>query len=157
MLRPDVLHLQPPAGRTTGTALYGVDSPLHPLGWDSRGKRSIEFGQLARKKQVLWEFRDQLRKLRLCYIALLLAKARQRQQDLRKRPEVAAVRSADLELLYAAALIAADSCEAFPGRLAVEYGLSGPGSAAEGPLPPQVGSPRRECCYRRENSGNHRG
>src|SRR5581483_33579 len=106
------LLLQPPAGRITGTALYGVDSALPLLGLNSRGRRSIEFGQFARKNRGVRELGDQLRKLRVCYIALLLAQARQRQQDLRKRPEIAAVGSGDLDLLYAAVLIAADSCEA---------------------------------------------
>ena len=79
-----------------------------PLG-DSRSRTSMEFGQLTSEKQVLRELRSQIHKLGVCLIGIFLAQARQ--QDLRRRPEVAAMRGSDLDLLDAAALIAADSCE----------------------------------------------
>ncbi len=74
--------------------------------------RNIEFGQLTGKKRVLGEFRDELRKLFAGHFCLFLAQGCQRQQNLRKRPEIMAAFSSDLKLLDAGFLVAVDSSEA---------------------------------------------
>ena len=64
------------------------------------------------KSGIFGEFRDELAKLSASYFWLLLAQGRHRQQNLRKRPQVAAVIGGDLELLDPCFLVAVDSSEA---------------------------------------------
>jgi hypothetical protein len=61
---------------------------------------------------VFGEFRDELLKLGAGELWLLLAQGRQRQQNLRKRPQVMAMIGGDRELLEAYSLVAVDSSEA---------------------------------------------
>jgi hypothetical protein len=74
--------------------------------------RTIELGQLTGKKRVCGEFRDEFGKLTASYFWLLLAQSSHRQQDLRKRSQVAAVIGGDLELLDPHLLVTVDSSKA---------------------------------------------
>ena len=77
-----------------------------------RGRSNLDLGQLTSKKLVFREFRDKFAKLSVSYFWLLFAPGRQRQQNLRKRPQVAAIVGGDLDLLDPYFLVAMDSSEA---------------------------------------------
>ncbi len=70
---------------------------------------STKFGQLTSKERILRKLRDEFCKLRAGQFWLLLAQGRQRQHNLRKRPEIMAALGGDLELLDPCFLVAADS------------------------------------------------
>ena len=74
--------------------------------------RNIEFGQLTSKERVLRELRDELLKLCAGHFCFFLAQGHQRQQNLRKRPQVVPMVGGDLELLDAYFLVAVDSSQA---------------------------------------------
>src|SRR5579864_3233627 len=70
---------------------------------------SFELGKFVGKKRVLGEFRGKFCKLYASYFRLFLAQSRQRQQSLRKRPEVVAVVGSNLQLLDSCFLVSMNS------------------------------------------------
>src|SRR5271170_3984856 len=85
----------------------------------SCARRNIEFGQLTGKKRVFRKFRGEFLQLYAGQFYLFFAQGLQRQQNLGKRSQIAAMICGDLKLPDSRYLVAVDSGEAdrAPGRL----------------------------------------
>ena len=75
---------------------------------DGRRASSLELRQLTDKERVFWKLGGEFGKLSASYLWLLFAQGRHRQQNLRKRPQVAAVIGGDPKLLDSHFLVPAD-------------------------------------------------
>jgi len=78
---------------------------------NDRGRRNLDFRKLICKERISRKFRDKLTKLKAGHFRLSFAQGCQRQQDLRKRPQIMPV-IGDLELFDSYFLVAVGSGEA---------------------------------------------